>query len=208
MNTPEMTEQRSTMRDAETPVEVTSRAIQIPGLPTLQLRVGAVAAVGLVAFLAGWLVMQRGGDEAPAPAGAAAAKSESELRSFADSLSHPVYWAGPKEGHTYELTRTADGRVYVRYLPEGTEVGDPRGRFLTIGTYPRATAFAELQRAARAEDAVSLKLADEGLAVFSEARPTSVYFGYPGKRYQVEVFHPSADEARRLALAGQVVPVE
>lgn len=196
------------MRDAQTPVDVTTRAIQIPRLPTPQLRLGALVAIGIAAFLAGWVIMNRGGDEAPAPAGAAAAKSESELRSVADSLSHPVYWAGPKEGHTYELTRTADGRVYVRYLPEGTEVGDPRGRFLTIGTYPRRSAFAELQRAARAQGAVSLKLADDGLAVFSEARPTSVYFGYPGKRYQVEVFHPSADEARRLALAGQVVPVE
>ncbi|HEU6444437.1 MAG TPA: hypothetical protein VFL61_05195 [Gaiellaceae bacterium] len=196
------------MRDAQTPVDVTTRAIQIPRLPTPQLRLGALVAVGIAAFLAGWVIMNRGGDEAPAPAGAAAAKSESELRSVADSLSHPVYWAGPKEGHTYELTRTADGRVYVRYLPEGTEVGDPRGRFLTIGTYPRRSAFAELQRAARAQGAVSLKLGKGGLAVFSETRPTSVYFGYPGERYQVEVFHPSADEARRLALAGQVVPVE
>ena len=196
------------MRNAETPGDVTGRAIQIPQLPTAQLRLGVLVAIGLAAFLVGWLVMHRDGDEAPASAGAAAAKSESELRSIADSVSHPVYWAGPKDGHTYELTRTSDGRIYVRYLPEGTEVGDPRGRFLTIGTYPRTSAFAELKRAARAEGAVSLKLGRDGLAVFSEARPTSVYFGYPGELYQVEVFHPSADEARRLALAGQVVPVE
>ena len=80
-------------------------------------------------------------------------------------------------------------------------------RFLTVGTYPRKGAFAELKRAARADGAVSLKLERGGLAVFSDARPTSVYFGYPDARYQVEVFHPSPSEARRLALAGQVVPV-
>ncbi|HEX2293545.1 MAG TPA: hypothetical protein VHH55_09535 [Gaiellaceae bacterium] len=172
-----------------------------------QFRLGAVVAVALLAFLTGWIVMNR--DDAPTSAapGAATAASEDELRSVAKSSPHPVYWAGPKEGHTYELTKTSDGRVYVRYLPEGTEVGDPRGRFLTIGTYPRQRAFAELQRAARAEGAVSLKVGRDGLAVFSEARPTSVYLGYPKASYQVEVFHPSPDEARRLALAGQVVPV-
>jgi hypothetical protein len=173
-----------------------------------QVRLGAVLAIALLAFLVGWLVMnQRGDDAVTAPSGSASAASESELRSFAESAAHPVYWAGPKEGFTYELTRTTDGRVYVRYLPEGTKVGDPRARFLTIGTYPRPGAFAELRKASRAKGAVSLKLSRGGLAVFSDARPTSVYFGYPDARYQVEVYHPSSDEARRLALAGQVVPV-
>ena len=204
-----MTEQRTSARSAEHRSSVNAKAITVPSLRLPHLRLGALIAVGLVAFLVGWMAMNRGGDDAPpAPCSGASAASESELKSFADSASHPVYWAGAKEGHTYELTRTTNGFVYVRYLPEGTEVGDRRSRFLTIGTYPRPGAFAELQRAAKAKGSVSVKIGDGGLAVFSQTRPTSVYVGYPDAKYQVEVFHPSPDEARRLALSGQVVPVE
>lgn len=182
--------------------------MSVPSLRLPYLRLGALIAVGLAAFLVGWMAMNRSNDATPAPGSGASAASESELRAFADSVSHPVYWAGPREGYTYELTQTTNGLVYVRYLPEGTDVGDPRSQFLTVGTYPRPGAFAELQRAAKAKGAVSLKVGDDGLAVFSEAQPTSVYLGYPDAKYQVEVFHPSPDEARRLALAGQVVPVD
>lgn len=204
-----MTEQRITKRNAESRGAVSQKSLTMPALRIPHLRIGAVVAVGLVAFLAGWLVMNRGSDDAArAPGSGASAASESELRSFADSTSHPVYWAGSKDGHTYELTQTSDGRIYVRYLPEGTEVGDPRSGFLTIGTYPRASAFADLKRAAKADGAVSLKVGDDGLAVFNEAKPTSVYLGYPNARYQVEVYHPSPDEARRLALSGQIIPVK
>lgn len=192
--------------DTERRDSVNSRTMTVPALPTAYVRLGALLALGLAAFFVGWLVMNRGDDSPPAASGATA-KSEGELRSFASSVAHPVYWAGPKDNFTYEVTRTADGRVYVRYLPEGTAVGDPRARFLTVGTYPRKGAWAELKRASRANGAVSLKLERGGLAVFSDARPTSVYFGYPDAKYQVEVFHPSATEARRLALSGQVVPV-
>jgi hypothetical protein len=203
-----MTEQRTSVRNAEHRNSVNSKAITVPSLRLPHLRLGALIAVGLAAFLVGWMAMNRGDDAPPAPGSGASAASESELKSFADSASHPVYWAGPKEDHTYELTRTTNGFVYVRYLPEGTEVGDPRSRFLTIGTYPRPGAFAELQRAAKAKGSVSVKIGDGGLAVFSETRPTSVYVGYPDAKYQVEVFHPSPDEARRLALSGLVVPVK
>ena len=201
-----MTE-RTSRRDAEDGAGMNPRAITLPSLPFARVRLGALVAVGLAAFLVGWIAMNRGGDAPPAPGTGASAASESQLKAVASSAPHPVYWAGPKEGQTYELTRTTNGSVYVRYLPEGTEVGDPRSRFLTIATYPRPRAFAELKRAAKAEGAVSLKIGRGGLVVFNEARPTSVYLGYPDARYQVEVYHPSPDEARRLALSGQVVPV-
>ena len=200
------TEQRTSPRNAEHRSPVTGKAMTVPSLRLPYLRLGALIAVGLVAFLVSWVAMNRGDDTPPVPGSGASAASESELKALADSISHPVYWAGPKEGYTYELTRTTNGLVYVRYLPEGTDVGDPRSQFLTVGTYPRAGAFAELQRAAKAKGAVSLKVGD-GLAVFSQSRPTSVYLGYPDAKYQVEVFNPSPDEARRLALSGQIVPV-
>ncbi len=127
-----MTEQRTSMRDAEDPKVVSNKPVTIPAVRLPHLRLGALVAIGLAAFFVGWLVMNRGDDAPSAPGNGASAASESELRSFAESASSPVYWAGPKEGFTYELTRTTDGRVYVRYLPEGTAVGDPRSRYLTV----------------------------------------------------------------------------
>ena len=39
------------------------------------------------------------------------------------------------------MTRTTDGRVYVRYLPSGTEVGDSGANYLIVVTYPFAKAY-------------------------------------------------------------------
>lgn len=204
-----MTEQRITRRHAEGSRAVSRSTLATTSLRIPHLRIGALVAIALAAFFVGWLAMNRGGDDVKAaPGSGPTAASESDLRAVAESSSHPVYWAGPRDGQTYEVTRTTDGRVYVRYLPAGTEVGDPGAEFLTVGTYPRKGAFAELQRAAKAEGAVSLELGEGGLAVYNESRPTSVYLGYPDAQYQVEVYHPSPAEARRLALAGQVLPVE
>lgn len=186
--------------------EALPRAMARSHLP--HLRIGALLAVAAAAFVVAWLVLDRGGDEEALPPLGTAAASENQLKALADSVDQPIYWAGARKNRTYELTRTSDGRVYVRYLPPGVQVGDKRARYLTVGTYPRRNAFAELERAARPKDAVSLKIARGGLVVFSEAKPTSVYFGYPKSRYQVEVYHPSADVARRLVLSGQVAPIE
>jgi hypothetical protein len=35
-----------------------------------------------------------------------------------------------------------------------------------------------------------------------------VYFSYPGATYQVEVFDPSAKQARTLVLAGKITPIK
>ena len=198
-------EQRMQPRNAEHNRAVSSRTITIPRLSLPQLRIGALLALGLIVFLTGWLFL--GGEDKPAEQPTAASStSESELREFAASAPHPVYWAGARTGQTYELTRTSDGRVYIRYLPEGVQAGDPRPQFLTVGTYPRAKAFAELKRAARANAASSRALPNGGLAVFSRGS-SSVYLGYPDARYQVEVYAPSPGSARQLVLSGQIVPV-
>lgn len=202
-------EGRSVEPNGEVPRPVTDNASQVAvRRPVNQLRFGVAATVALLAFLVAYIAL-RGGDDSDSPPAAASANvvSNDDLASFARSLDHSVYWAGQQEGRSLELTRTTDGRVYVRYLPKDVKPGDRRARFLTVGTYPRATAFAELQRAAKAKGAVSVSLPNRGLMVFSESRPTSVYVGYPGHRYQIEVFHPSGDRARSLVLSGQVKPV-
>jgi hypothetical protein len=100
----------------------------------------------------------------------------------------------------------SNGRVFVRYLPDGVRVGDPRPRFLTVATYPRKSAFADLNQAFKAAGATSRKLPAGGLAV-NKPGSSSVYFSYPDTSYQVEVYAPSPAVARSLVLNGQVVPV-
>jgi hypothetical protein len=199
-------EQRMDTRDAENHGEMSTRTLTIPAHRLPHVRLGALIALGLATFLTGLLVLGRDNGSSPSASGAAAT-SESKLREFAASATHPVYWAGPRTDQTYELTRTSDGRVYVRYLPKGVKIGDPRPSFLTVGTYPRSKAFGELKRAARAPGATSRDLPKGGLAVFSRGS-SSVYFGYPNARYQVEVYAPSASTARSLVFSGQVVPVK
>lgn len=199
------TEQRMRPRGAEERRSMGSATSIIPSLRTPQVRLGALLALGFATFLIGWLMVGGKGEPSTAPSKVSAV-SEAGLRDFAASVRNPVYWAGPRTGQTYELFRTADGRVYVRYLPAGVKVGDPRPHFLTVGTYPLANGFAALKRISRAPGATAHALPGGGLAV-SNAGSLSVYLAYPGAKYQVEVYTPSRGAARKLVLGGQVVPV-
>jgi hypothetical protein len=64
----------------------------------------------------------------------------------------------------------------------------------------------DLKRAANREGAVSVGL-DRGGLVFAARNARSAYLGYPGGKYQVEVFAPSSDTAGKLVLGGAIVPV-
>jgi hypothetical protein len=182
--------------------------VGIPRFRTPTVRAGALVALGLAAFLVAWFAVGHGNGSKPHAVAGAVAASENDLKELAGSLDHPIYWAGAKSNTTYELTRTPDGRVYIRYLPSAAKLGDPHPNYLTVGTYPRTRAFAELRRAARQKGAVRLKLGASGLVYYSAARPTNVYFGYPHARYQVEVYDPSPNQARHLVLARQIKPIK
>jgi hypothetical protein len=166
---------------------------------------GLMAAAALTA-LAIWLVSP-GEGTASLPAGPGpVAVSEAQLDALAAQTDHEVYWAGP-EADSYELTRTTDGRIYIRYLPSAAKVGDPSANYLTVGTYTEKNAFTALQRAAHRPGAVSVNLGRGGLLVFNTSTPKSVYFGYPGANYQVEVYDSSPTRARTLVLSGAVKPI-
>lgn len=124
------------------------------------------------------------------------------LRSTARRV--PFYWAGARANTTYELTRTPEGRVFVRYLTDGAQAGDRRAEFLTIGTYPEADAIAALTVVARKKGVEVIELADKGIGVLDPKRPTSVYLAFPGVPYQVEVFSPKPGEARALVEQGKI----
>ena len=179
------------------------------------------AAIVVAAIVVGVILLATSGSSSPtstassaatpSQAGAASgttvqAISLAGLRALPASLGHPVYWAGPRAGTTYELTKTPDGRVYVRYLTGGARVGSPLPNFLTIGTYVVPNAAAAVRTAAAQPGAVRVPVSG-GFGFYNRARPTSVYFAYPGSNVQVETYDPSAAVARQLVETGAIKPV-
>ena len=172
-----------------------------------RVRVGAVVAVAVAVGLSLWLVLRNGGSSSPPPPAVAAAKavpiSVRGLHSLA-ALGIPIYWAGERAGSTLEMTKTADNRVFLRYLPAGGTLGT-RAPYLTIGSYPMRNAFATTRRLAQAGTSVTVPVGHGGVAFYSRTRPTNVYLAYPGSAAQIEVYDPSPEAARQLVFSGQVV---
>jgi hypothetical protein len=173
-----------------------------------RMRLGAILALAFLAGFVAWLIFKGDDNKANAPARApAVAASYSQLQALPGQVGHKVYWAGKKADYTYELTQTSQGNIFVRYLPAGVKVGDPRPDFLTVGTYPSRNAYASLKKLSTKPGSVSRQLAGGGIAVYSKQRPVSVYAAYPGNRFQVEVFDPSPKRARQLVFSGKVRPL-
>jgi hypothetical protein len=176
------------------------------------VRVGAVIAVAIAVAFVVWLVV-RGDDSNTAAtttngqAVGPVAASEDELRSLSDELGHPLYWAGPIPDRTYELTRTSDNRVFIRYLPKDVPVGIRQAAYTIVGTYPVASAYKVLQGLAKKPDESSFSAPSGGFAVYSTTQPNNVYLAYPGSNLQIEVYDPSPQNARRLITSGQVAAV-
>jgi hypothetical protein len=135
------------------------------------------------------------------------AVSEQGLRTLAAAFEQPAYWAGPRRGYKYSLRQKPDGEFYVRYLPPGTSAHDSSRNLLIVATYPRRKALAATEQKARTEGGILIKLAGGGVAYYRQDSPTNVYVAYPGSDYQIEVYDPSAERARRLILSGRIVPV-
>ena len=172
-----------------------------------RLRAGAVIAVLLAVGLAAWVILEDDDKGSGASAPASSAASPAQLRGIPAETGHPLYWAGRRSEFTYELTRTADGNVFVRYLPPGIPVGAKRPNYLTIGTYPRQRAFTAVRSLARRRGTVSFPVPGGGIAAYTLDRPRSVYLAFPREDVQIEVYDPSAERARRLARSGQVRPI-
>jgi hypothetical protein len=169
---------------------------------TPQFRILALAVIVVVGGIVLWLALRDNGGSKP-QALHASAVSESQLSNLAKTVGHPVFWVGHKPGFTYELSRTSNGSIYVRYLPAGVAVGASKP-YLTVGTYPFAAAYGALQTVAKQNGETPIKVAHGGLAVVSSSYPESVHVAYPGVDYQVEVYDPSPGVAAALVAAGKV----
>lgn len=132
--------------------------------------------------------------------------TEEDLQALAASLGHPLYWAGPRERATYELTVKDDGAVYIRYLPAGVEIGSNQG-VLTVVTYPVTNGFAVTKQGGKVKGTVTKSLAGGGVAIYARKNPHNVHVGFPGEDVQVEVYSPLPAVAPGLVSRGAIVPV-
>jgi hypothetical protein len=173
------------------------------------LRLGAVLAVAVAAAFLVWLIFIKGdGNDNGSTGSVPVSASPQDLRSLSNEVGHAVYWAGPRSKYTYELTRTKDGSIYVRYLPAGVKTGDSRPEFLTVGTYPHPKALDTMRKASRRNGAVTRRVKGGGLAVENKARPRSTYLAYSTEPdLLLEVYDPSPTRSIKLAASGRVVPV-
>ena len=174
-----------------------------------QFRVGAVVAVALLIAFGVWVYIRASGSSSPKPApvrAGAVPVTPAVLRSLAGSSSSPIYWAGPRSGFTYELTKTADGRVFIRYLPHGVPVGAVEP-YLTVGTYPIANAYTVTNTLAGESGAIRVAVPGGGVGFYETNRPMNVYLAFPGTSSQIEVYDPAAGEARRLVVSGEIARV-
>ncbi|MFL5918537.1 MAG: hypothetical protein ACJ74X_07415 [Gaiellaceae bacterium] len=198
----------SAANDHEIPVSAEGQHHVLRGVHARRpaLLVGAGIAMLVILGIILWLVL-RGGGETTARRAPAKGMSIRELNELAGSIGHPVYWAGLQPRFTYEVSRTKDGRVYIRYLPAGATVGNTKAKYLTVGTYPQPNAFRTIRATAKTQGLRALDLAGGGVAFQYKSRPTSVYLAYPGSNYQIEVFDPAPAGALRLVTSGQIKPV-
>jgi hypothetical protein len=178
------------------------------------VRISAVVAIALAAGVGAWLLTSGGGGSGSHAAGAkgpirgkgtTVRVNAKGLKTLAGALKQPIYWAGVKPGYKLELTREADGRVFIRYLPGSARIGS-KHPYVTVGTYQLDNAYSLTRTAAAQPDAVSLHVPG-GIAFYSRKSPTNVYLAYPGSNAQVEVFDPWAPGARKLVGSGAVVDV-
>jgi hypothetical protein len=186
-------------------VEDTEETAGIDGMG--RLRLGAVLALAAAAVFVGWLLLKDDDKNGSAPDKTVAAASVQDLEALPASVGHPVYWAGARAGFKYELTRTREGNIYIRYLPAGVQVDNKRPDFLTVGTYPYPRAIATARSQAKRPGAFNRSIAGHGIAYSLPKNQKSVYFAYPRLDYLYEVFDPRPLRARRLVLSGRVRPV-
>jgi len=128
------------------------------------------------------------------------------LKRMTASFTQPVFWVGAVPGVRYELSRTKDGNVFVRYLPPGVRAGQ-RGQFLTVGTYPFPNAYSAAEVTVRQSGVRWQRLSDGALASYRQTQPNNIYLAYPNIDYKIQLYDASPAEARQLVATGRVQPI-
>ena len=126
--------------------------------------------------------------------------SASDLSSYAKSVNRDVFWAGPAaKGFKLELTEVRGKRVFVRYLTDAANAGDPRAAFTTVATYPVKGAYATLRKSVSRPGAVSGKGANGATTLYYKKMPSSVFVASKGSDYLIEIFAAQPKVALQIA---------
>lgn len=133
--------------------------------------------------------------------------STETLRRIARANGRPLYWAGLRPATRIEYTRKTDGTTFVRYLTGNAKAGDPSAGYVVVATYSQPDAYARVSAIASRAHLAEKPLADGGIALTRPGRPQNIYLVYPKLPYQIEVYAPTAERARRLVFAGAIEPV-
>lgn len=187
-------------------------------LPRRSMRIGAALTLGILAAAVAWVLVDRSSsavNSSPTATAVAAARpavtpidpialSSTGLEKLTVSVDQPIYWAGPERGHLYELTRTTQGKVFVRYLPRGVRAGATQTTFLIVATYPFRNAFDALEKLPGGH---RVRVAHGGVAVVDTRHPTSVHVAFPGVDYQIEIYDPVPAHALAVARSAALLPV-
>ena len=183
-----------------------------------RFRVGAVLAVAAAAGVGAWAVVSHRDSDSSSEASSATPSatetvtakpiapvglSAKGLRTLTASIPQPIYWAGPRPGYLYELTRTTTGKIFVRYLPPGTQVGSKKATYLIVATYPFRNALKALTDLTTQHQ---VKIPGGGIAIVDASHPQSVHLAYPGSNNQVEVYDPSPKRSLAIVKSGAVRP--
>ncbi len=183
-----------------------------PDVKTVRLIVGGLIAIVAVVIVG---IVLLGGDDdsgsSDAPSvitGQPVGLSEDQLEDVAETFPHPIYWVGDSEDASqFELTKTEDNRVFIRYLTGDAQVGDPSPGFLTVGTYELPDAAAALKEAASTG---SQELGDgDGFQTLTGGDKGNAYVVFDDQPdLQIEVYSPEPGKADDLVSSGAVEPVD
>jgi hypothetical protein len=183
------------------------------------VRIGAVIAVAAVAAFLVWYfaIRDTGNDNGGGGGGSNAAKNivgpeaatQTNISDLAKKNSQPIYWAGDQPNTSdVELTQTADGNIYVRYLTGNASIGTPKPSYLTIGTYPFQNSLHAVDVISKEPGAKTFNVPNGGTAVQNSSSPTSVYVAYPDEKgFEIEVYDPDPAKALDLVKSGDIQPV-
>ncbi|HXY84006.1 MAG TPA: hypothetical protein VEH52_00875 [Gaiellaceae bacterium] len=128
------------------------------------------------------------------------------LRQMARALGQPVYWAGSRAGTRIEFTRASSGSTYVRYLTGSAKAGDKRPNFVVVATYAQPDAYARVEAIAKKQNLDMVDLPNGAVAVTEPGSPRNIHVVFKTLPYQVEVYAPSAAEARSIVQSGALKP--
>ena len=120
--------------------------------------------------------------------------SKDELISATKDLGFPIYWNGKMKDTNLELTILAEGKVFVRYLPNDISAGAAEPYF-TVASYYDPAGYARVLNLGSAEGAKFIKYSGGAVAASTSELDSNIYFAFDGNPAVYNVYAPDAQVA-------------